>query len=205
MEKNIKTKFELRNVEDLIPYARNARTHSSEQIQKLAGSIKEFGFINPVIISNDGGVLAGHGRILAAQKLGIKQVPCVIENHLTDIQKKAYILADNRLALDAGWDNELLGLELKEIKEADFNLDVIGFEIEEVDNLINSLDTVIENTKKEISHDKDDETELDNDNEVISVEIIFNDFKSYSSFLENEKKEITRRYGVTVLTHISEE
>ena len=124
------TTFELRNVDDLIPYARNARTHSPEQIQKLAGSIKEFGFINPIIISQDGGVLAGHGRIMAAQKLGIKQVPCVIESHLTDAQRRAYILADNRLALDAGWDEEMLKIELAELKEMDFDLDFTLFSLD---------------------------------------------------------------------------
>ena len=111
------TKFEVRNVDDLIPYARNARTHSPEQVSKLASSIKEFGFINPIIISDDGGVLAGHGRILAAKKLGLTEVPCVIESHLTEAQKRAYILADNRLALDAGWDEEMLKIELSELKE----------------------------------------------------------------------------------------
>lgn len=126
------TQFEYRNVEDLIPYARNARTHSPEQVQKLAGSIKEFGFINPIIISEDGGVLAGHGRILAAQKLGIKRVPCIVESHLTESQKRAYILADNRLALDAGWDEEMLKIELGELKDLDFNLDLIGFSTDEI-------------------------------------------------------------------------
>lgn len=122
------TTFELRDVDDLIPYARNARTHSPEQVQKLAGSIKEFGFLNPVVISEDGGILAGHGRVMAAQKLGIKQVPCVVENHLTETQKKAYILADNRLALDAGWDEEMLNLELKDIVDQGFDINITGFE-----------------------------------------------------------------------------
>lgn len=126
------TTFELRDIDELIPYARNARTHSAEQVQKLAGSIKEFGFINPIIISEDGGVLAGHGRILAAKTLGIKQVPCVIESHLTEAQKKAYILADNRLALDAGWDEDMLRIELGELKDLDFDLDLIGFDDEEL-------------------------------------------------------------------------
>lgn len=126
------TAFEYRNVNDLIPYARNARTHSPEQVQKLAGSIKEFGFINPIIISEDGGVLAGHGRILAAQKLGLKQVPCVVESHLTEAQRRAYILADNRLALDAGWDEEMLKIELNELQGMDFDLDLIGFNDEEL-------------------------------------------------------------------------
>lgn len=129
------TKFESRKVADLIPYARNARTHSDEQVAKLAGSIKEFGFINPVIISNDGGILAGHGRVMAAQKLGIEEVPCVVESHLSETQKKAYILADNRLALDAGWDEEMLRIELDELIDSEFNVDLIGFDEDEINRL----------------------------------------------------------------------
>lgn len=132
------TKFELRNVDDLIPYVRNARTHSPEQVQRLAGSIKEFGFINPIIISEDGGVLAGHGRIMAANKLGIKQVPCIVETYLTESQRKAYILADNRLALDAGWDDEMLKVELNELKDMDFDLDLIGFNEEELNRYVSN-------------------------------------------------------------------
>lgn len=200
------TKFELRNVDDLIPYARNARTHSPEQVNKLAGSIKEFGFLNPVVISEDGGILAGHGRVLAAQKLGLKQVPCVIENHLSDIQKKAYILADNRLALDAGWDEEMLAFELKEItNNVDFDIDVIGFEIEEIDSIINKYcEQEKDDKQNEENEAKDSEIMIDGDNEKITVEIIFKDFNSYSSFLEDEKQQITRRYGAQVLTHVSE-
>lgn len=132
------TKFEVRNVDDLIPYARNARTHSPEQVSKLASSIKEFGFINPIIISDDGGVLAGHGRILAAKKLGLTEVPCVIESHLTEAQKRAYILADNRLALDAGWDEEMLKIELSELKELNFDMDLMGFDSDELKRFMDS-------------------------------------------------------------------
>lgn len=137
MEKEKETKFEMRNVEDLIPYARNARTHSPEQVQKLAGSIKEFGFLNPVVISEDGGILAGHGRVMAAQKLGLKEVPCVIESHLTETQKKAYILADNRLALDAGWDSDMLKIELEELSGEDFKLlEHTGFSDDEIKRFV---------------------------------------------------------------------
>ena len=135
-EESKKTVFEYRNVEDLIPYARNARTHSPEQVQKLAGSLKEFGFLNPIVISEDGGILAGHGRVMAAQKLGIKQVPCVVESHLTEAQKRAYILADNRLALDAGWDEEMLKIELSELQDMDFDMGVMGFSDEELKEFI---------------------------------------------------------------------
>lgn len=151
--KEKETKFEIRSVDALIPYARNARTHSPEQVQKLAGSIKEFGFINPVIISDDGCVLAGHGRIMAAQKLGIKQVPCVVESHLTEAQKKAYILADNRLALDSGWDEEMLKIEISELKEMDFNLDSIGFDGVEIDEIFKDHD--VQEFTENLTEDKD--------------------------------------------------
>ena len=98
-------------VSDLIPYARNSRTHSDVQVNKIASSIKEFGFLNPVLIDKDNGIIAGHGRVMAAQKLGLKEVPVLQIGHLSDTQKRAYIIADNRLALDAGWDEEMLRVE----------------------------------------------------------------------------------------------
>lgn len=131
---NNQISFEIRNVKDLVPYARNARTHSAEQIERVAKSIKEFGFLNPVIISDDNGILAGHCRVLAAQKLGLEKVPCVLENHLTDAQKRAYILADNKLALDAGWDEELLRLEFEELRGG-VDLELTGFSQDEIDAL----------------------------------------------------------------------
>lgn len=111
----------------LVPYARNTRTHSDDQIKQVADSIKEFGFTNPVLIDSDNGIIAGHGRVMAAQSLGLEEVPCIRLSHLTDAQKRAYIIADNKLALNAGWDEELLRLELKDLNELDFNLDLIGF------------------------------------------------------------------------------
>lgn len=126
MEKQIK--FEMRKVADLIPYARNARTHTDEQITRVASSIKEFGFLNPVIISSDNGILAGHCRVLAAKKLGLKEVPCILENHLTETQKKAYILADNKLALDSDWDSELLKIELEDLKAENFDIVSLGLD-----------------------------------------------------------------------------
>jgi len=112
---------------DLIPYARNTRTHSPEQVTQIAGSIREFGFTNPILIDNDNGIIAGHGRVMAASKLGLAKVPCIRLAHLTDTQKRAYIIADNKLALNAGWDEEMLGLELADLREADFDLALIGF------------------------------------------------------------------------------
>lgn len=122
---------------ELLPYARNARTHSDSQVAQLAASIKEFGFNNPVAIDADGMILCGHGRVMAAQRLGMDQVPTVCLSHLSDIQKKAYILADNKLALNAGWDNDMLKVELEDLKFSDFDLDLVGFSTEELDEIMN--------------------------------------------------------------------
>ena len=127
------TKFELVAVEKLVPYANNARTHSAEQVLKLRSSLREFGFVNPILIDRNYNVLAGHGRLSAAKEEKISEVPCVFVDGLTEAQKKAYILADNRLALDAGWDEELLKLELESLKEMDFDLDLTGFDNIEID------------------------------------------------------------------------
>ena len=122
-------------VADLIPYARNSRTHSEAQINKIAASIREFGFLNPVIIDGKNGIIAGHGRIMAAQKLGIDEVPVVEAAHLTEAQKRAYIIADNRLALDAGWDDEMLRVELQELGDLNFDLSLTGFDVNELSAL----------------------------------------------------------------------
>jgi DNA modification methylase len=114
-------------VVDLIPYARNSRTHSDEQVNQIAASIKEFGFTNPIIIDEDNGIIAGHGRVMAAKKLGIDEVPCIQVTGWTKAQKKAYVIADNKLALNAGWDEEMLKLEFDELKELDFDISLIGF------------------------------------------------------------------------------
>ena len=121
---------------DLIPYARNSRTHSDEQITQICGSIKEFGFTNPVLVDGEGVIIAGHGRTLAAQRLGIKEVPCLRLDYLTEAQKRAYVIADNKLALNAGWDDEMLSLELKDLQAADFDLSLTGFEGEELNALL---------------------------------------------------------------------
>ena len=123
----------------LIPYAKNSRTHSEAQVAQIAGSIKEFGFNNPVLIDLEGGIIAGHGRVLAAQKLGLQAVPCIRLGHLTDTQRKAYVIADNRLALNAGWDDSMLTLELQDLKAEDFNLDLLGFEADELNALLNPI------------------------------------------------------------------
>lgn len=112
---------------DLIPYARNSRTHSDEQINQIAASIKEFGFLNPIIIDGENGIIAGHGRVMAANKLNIKELPCVDASHLSDTQKQAYVIADNQLALNADWDLDMLRFEVSGLNDADFDLDLLGF------------------------------------------------------------------------------
>ena len=123
------------SLSSVIPYARNSRTHSDAQVAQIAASIKEFGFTNPVLIDEQGGIIAGHGRVLAAQKLGLSEVPAIELAHLTAIQKKAYVIADNKLALNAGWDDELLRLEFAELEGAGFDLELTGFSLEEIDGL----------------------------------------------------------------------
>lgn len=127
--------YYLANINELIPYVNNARTHSDTQIAQIAASIKEFGFLNPVIVSSDNTILCGHGRYYAAQKLGLEKIPCIKEEHLTEAQKKAYIIADNKLALNAGWDNDLLTIELSDLQDVDFDLDLLGFDDKELSKL----------------------------------------------------------------------
>ena len=120
----------------LIPYARNSRSHSESQVAQIAGSIREFGFTNPVLIDAENGIIAGHGRVMAAGVLGLASVPCIRLAHLTETQKRAYIIADNKLALNAGWDEEMLGLELGELKDEDFDLSLIGFDETELGDIM---------------------------------------------------------------------
>ena len=127
-------------VGDLIPYARNARTHSDEQVAQIAASIREFGFNAPVLIDSQGGIIAGHGRVLAARKLGMDSVPTIELPHLTDIQKRAYILADNKIALNSEWDNEMLQLELEEIAAGGMDISLAGFSDDEFEGLLDSPD-----------------------------------------------------------------
>lgn len=123
------------SVADLIPYARNSRTHSDEQVTQIASSIKEFGFTNPVLIDGQGGIIAGHGRVMAAKKLGITEVPCIELSHLTDAQRRAYVIADNKLALNAGWDDEMLRVEFQELQDLGFDVELTGFSMDEINAL----------------------------------------------------------------------
>ncbi|HZK10297.1 MAG TPA: site-specific DNA-methyltransferase [Clostridia bacterium] len=135
-------RFEKVNIDKLVPYARNARTHSKEQILQLRASLREFGFINPVLSDKDFNIIAGHGRIMAAKEEGIAEVPCVFVEHLTEAQKRAYILADNRLALNAGWDEEMLSVELSELQGVDFDISLLGFDDAELNKLLGDIDGV---------------------------------------------------------------
>lgn len=119
--------IEMLSVDALIPYANNTRTHSEEQIAQVAASIREFGFTNPVLVDAENGIIAGHGRVLAARKLSLDEVPCIRLAHLDENQKRAYIIADNKLALNAGWDDELLALELGALKDEGFDIELTGF------------------------------------------------------------------------------
>ena len=130
------------DIDKLVPYARNARTHSKEQILQLRASLREFGFVNPVIVDKDLTIIAGHGRVLAAKEEGITEVPCVFAEHLTEAQKRAYIIADNRLAMNAGWDAEMLSVELSELQGVDFDISLLGFDDAELNKLLSGIEDV---------------------------------------------------------------
>jgi ParB-like chromosome segregation protein Spo0J len=123
------------SVEKLIPYARNSRTHSSEQVDQIAASIKEFGFLNPIITDGENGIVAGHGRVMAAKKLGLKELPCIDASHLTETQRRAYIIADNKIAINSDWDDEMLRVEFQELQEMGFDLELTGFSLDEISEL----------------------------------------------------------------------
>ncbi len=125
-----------RKVEDLIPYARNSRTHSDAQVAQIAASVREFGWTNPVLVDGENGIIAGHGRILAARKLGMDEVPCIELAGLSDTQRRAYIIADNKLALNAGWDDELLAIEFAELADAGFDNLLTGFSLDEIASIV---------------------------------------------------------------------
>lgn len=127
---------EYRQLSDLIPYARNSRTHSDEQVGQIAASIKAFGFTNPILTDDEGGIIAGHGRVLAAHKLGLETVPTIKLGHLSPTQRKAYVIADNRLAENSGWDVSMLALELEDLKAENFDMGLLGFHNEELDKYL---------------------------------------------------------------------
>jgi ParB-like chromosome segregation protein Spo0J len=132
--------IELWLISRLIPYARNPRTHSETQVDQIAASIAEFGFNNPILVDTKAGIIAGHGRLLAARKLQLQEVPVIVLDHLSEAQKRAYIITDNQLALNAGWDEAILRSELAALQAEDFNIDLIGFEDEELARLLAAQD-----------------------------------------------------------------
>lgn len=123
-------------VGNLIPYVNNSRTHSDEQVMQVASSIKEFGFTNPILIDDDGGIIAGHGRLMAAKKLGLDEVPCIRLGHLSEAQRKAYVIADNQLALNSGWDLDSLRVEIERLDELDFDMGLLGFDADVITKLL---------------------------------------------------------------------
>ena len=139
------------DIEKLIPYARNSRIHSDDQVAQIAASIKEFGWTNPILVDGEAGIIAGHGRLAAARKLGLKKIPVIELSHLTPTQKKALIIADNKLALNAGWDSDMLALEFEELNIEGFDLDLLGFDETEINKLNEN-----ENYDDEIKEVKDD-------------------------------------------------
>jgi ParB-like chromosome segregation protein Spo0J len=141
-EAEMTPKIETRSVADLIPYASNSRTHSDAQVAQIAASIKEFGWTNPILIDGENTIIAGHGRLLAARKLGLDKVPAIVLDHLTKPQQRALVIADNQLALNAGWDMAMLAAELAELDDANYNLDLLGFDAALINELLGPIDEV---------------------------------------------------------------
>ena len=139
-----------KKVQDLIPYVNNSRTHSEEQVNQIVASINEFGFTNPLLIDEKDNIIAGHGRLMASKKLGMEEVPCIVLSGLTEAQKKAYIIADNKMALNAGWDEELLKIELENLKELDFDLELTGFNVDELDDILGKNEEETEIVEDEV-------------------------------------------------------
>ena len=173
-----KQQIEQVSIEALIPYARNSRTHSDAQVAQIAASIREFGFTNPILIDQDDGIIAGHGRTMAARKLGLKDVPCIRLLNLTDAQKKAYTIADNNLALNAGWDIDMLKVEIDGLNELNFDIGVLGLG----DDLMQLLD------RKEIDLGLTPEEKLDNylngDTKILRLAYSEDDLQSIVEMLD---------------------
>jgi ParB-like chromosome segregation protein Spo0J len=173
-------------VDKLIPYAKNSRTHSEAQIAQIAASIKEFGFRNPILVDGTG-VIAGHGRLLAARKLNLKQVPTIDCSDLTEPQKKAYIIADNKLAMNAGWDGELLALEMEELLKGNFNLELLGFTENELDEL---LDTTPQKAELGLLPEEKLNNFLNGDTKILRLAYDEQEFESVVNGLQELQKEL---------------
>ena len=179
MKRNLQVNY-LR-INELTPYANNSRTHSDEQINQIVASVEEFGFTNPILIDEDRGIIAGHGRVLAARKLGLEEVPTITLSNLTEAQKKAYVIADNKLALNAGWDEELLKFEMESLGDLGFDLDLLGFDGDEMAKLFDeTADIRI-----------DDDIEIEDALEVIKVKFDPED----KIHIINEITEVVERYA----------
>lgn len=170
--------IEYRSVNDLIPYVNNSRTHSEEQVKQVASSIREFGFTNPILIDEDNGIIAGHGRLMAANKLALDEVPTITLTGLTEAQKKAYVIADNKLALNSGWDEDTLRNEIQHLSEIEFDLELLGFGSVELEKLIeDELDMSL------LDEIGDDEVSEFTDNVRKAIQIDF-DYEHYEEASE---------------------
>lgn len=154
MKKNQNMQIVYKSIDDLIPYARNSRQHSDLQIAQLAGMIKEFGFKQPILVDGDNGIIAGHGRVLAARKLGMTDIPTIEVSDLSETQKKAFIIADNKIALNSTWDQDLLKLEIEELQGAGFDLDILAFDPSEIQ--FNTIDYSVLDGEDDINEQLDD-------------------------------------------------
>ena len=188
-------------VDKLIPYAKNSRTHSEAQVAQIAASIKEFGFRNPILVDGTG-VIAGHGRLLAARKLNLKQVPTIDCSDLTEPQKKAYIIADNKLAMNAGWDGELLALEMEELLKGNFNLELLGFTEGELDEL---LDTTPQEAELGLLPDEKLDNFLNGDTKILRLAYDEQEFESVVNGLQQLQKELeTEDFSTIVMALVLE-
>jgi ParB-like chromosome segregation protein Spo0J len=189
-------------VDKLIPYANNSRTHSEAQIAQIAASIKEFGFKNPILIDANNGIIAGHGRLLAARKLGLKQVPTLDGSDLTEAQKKAYVIADNKLAMNAGWDGELLALEMEELLKSNFNLELLGFTENELDEL---LDTTPQEAELGLLPEEKLNNFLNGDTKILRLAYDEQEFESVVNGLQQLQKELeTEDFSTIVMALVLE-
>jgi DNA modification methylase len=164
MEKWLADNIKLWPIDNVVPYSRNARTHTDDQVMQIAASIAEFGFVNPCLVGEDGVLVAGHGRLMAARKLGMAEVPVVVLEHLSQTQRRALVLADNKLAQNAGWDEELLRVEIAELRDAAFDIDLLGFSEEEMDAMLALDDAVMDGASPE-----DEAPEVDDQNPPITA------------------------------------
>lgn len=179
-------------VEDLIPYVNNARTHSDKQIAQIAASIKEFGWTNPILIDGDNGIIAGHGRLAAARKLKMGKVPAIQLDGLSEAQKKALILADNKLALNSGWDDKLLSLELADLTQMDFDIKIIGFSDEELKDILLDEDSIDDDNKDDTYTKKVDAPTYEPSNEKPNIKDLFDDTKTFDLIEKIKKSSLPR-------------